>query len=291
MSKRIATRREGLRPSGRPAPKVRPERHAFHVELISVGRELLRGRIADDNTRVLAGKLSQRGAIVHRITTVDDNDRSIAAALREALDRNPNLVVTTGGLGPSENDRTLVAVSDVLGCPMSHDSAVKRMVDAAYQRLAARGQREAGRRTEVRERMYMVPLSSEPVANECGVSPGVICRLPGGAMVLSLPGMPDEMRSVLAAALQVIGSIGAGRHNAQREIEAPTTDEAELMPLIERLGAEFPNVWIDTRPSGSRRRGSKIIITLEASGADLAEARTTADNALRRLLALAAGSP
>src|SRR5512136_405686 len=73
------------RPPAGVAPKVPVERSGpLHVEIIVVGRELLRGRTVDANASFLAGWLSQRGAIVHRITTVDDHDRAIAEAVTEA---------------------------------------------------------------------------------------------------------------------------------------------------------------------------------------------------------------
>jgi molybdopterin-biosynthesis enzyme MoeA-like protein len=81
-----------LKPKPEPtdAPKVRPDREGpLHVELILVGRDLLRGQVEDANARFLAGRLSERGALVHRVTFVDDKLRAVAAALREALGRRP----------------------------------------------------------------------------------------------------------------------------------------------------------------------------------------------------------
>ena len=65
--------------------------------MISVGRELLRGRVADSNSRRIAAFLTQRGAVVRRIVLVGDDEPSISAAVQEALGRNPHLVVTSGG--------------------------------------------------------------------------------------------------------------------------------------------------------------------------------------------------
>ena len=87
--------------SGRPTPKARPTKTgATRIELISIGSELLRGRIHDENARNVARYFAQRGAIIQRITTVDDHERSISRAFRDALDRNPHLVISTGGLAP-----------------------------------------------------------------------------------------------------------------------------------------------------------------------------------------------
>jgi nicotinamide-nucleotide amidase len=271
---------------------VRPERDvASRVELISIGHELLRGRISDENARALAYEVTRRGGIIRRITAIDDDEPSIAAALRESLDRNPHLVVTSGGLGPGEHDRTLQAVSDVLGLPLTLNAAAQTMIEESYRRLAEERLAAPAGLTSAREKVCMLPLGAEPVANTLGVSPGVLCRLVGGAAVLCLPGRPDEARAVFAEALESLGPLGWRRQVAQREIEAPTADESALVPLLDRLAVEFPGVWIDSRPCVPHGADARVTISLEATGADRHEAEAKVDGAVRRLLALAAGSP
>jgi molybdenum cofactor synthesis domain-containing protein len=260
------------------------------VELISVGRELLRGKIADGNAQRVARLATQKGAMIRRITVVDDTASAISAALRESLERDPHLVVTTGGLGPAEDDRTLEGVADALGLPLALDSSTKTMVERAYQRLKEKRIVSATGLTAAREKLCTIPLGGTPVPNPLGVSPGVIVRLPGGAIVLCLPGMPEEMQAVLEAALPLL-KIDFEGEVALREIEAPTADESELNPLLDRLADEFPGVWINSRPAGSRRTGRKIVIRFEATGASREDADSTVDGCIKRLLALAAGSP
>lgn len=280
------------RPSGRPAPKVRPEREgAIRVELVSIGRELLRGRIRDENACNVARFLTQRGADVRRVTVVDDDEREISAALREALGRNPHLVVTTGGLGPTDNDRTVAALADVLGLTMSVHAGAKALVGEAYRTLAERRLVPQSGLTAAREKICTLPVGSVPLRNPVGVSPGILLKLPGGAAVLSLPGMPDEVRAVLEQALPALGALAPKSAVARREIESPTADESTLIPLLERLCLEFPSLWIESHPAGSRRRGSRIVISVEASGTTQAEADRAVDQAVKRLLAIAAGGP
>lgn len=261
------------------------------IELISIGRELLRGRISDENAKSLARQLTQRGGMIRRITTVDDNERSISAALREALDRNPNLVISSGGLGPTDNDRTVLAIADALGLTMSLNAEAKAMVESGYRRLAEHRLIPSTGLTAAREKICTLPVGCVPIPNPLGISPGVLLRLAGGASVLALPGMPNEAHAVLEQALPLLGSLTLDRSVARREIASPTADESSLTPLLHRLADEFPSVWIESHPSGSRRRGSKIVICLEAGGTDRADADTVVDGALKRLLALAAGNP
>jgi molybdopterin-biosynthesis enzyme MoeA-like protein len=86
----------------------------LHAEIIVVGRELLRGEVDDVNAKPIAAELTRRGALVHRVTVVDDLDRSVAAAVSESLERGVHLVITAGGLGPAVDDRTLEGISEAL---------------------------------------------------------------------------------------------------------------------------------------------------------------------------------
>jgi molybdenum cofactor synthesis domain-containing protein len=256
------------------------------VEIVSVGKELLRGRIQDDNAAYLSAFLTQRGAVVHRITTVDDRDRTIAAAITEALARGTQLVVTTGGLGPTADDRTLFAVSDALNLPLAIHPHAKEMVEGAYHRLYEKRLVSGTGLNAAREKMCAIPVSSEPIANEVGVAPGVLVRLPGGAAVLCLPGVPAEMRSVLEASIPRIRDLVSKGAIARREIETPTIDESALRPLLDKLVEEFPSLWIRSQSPGFGSKDARILLTLESSAPTQKEAEAAVEAALRRLLAI-----
>jgi len=287
----VADTYKDRRPSGAPAPRARPERGGpIRVEVISIGRELLRGKIVDGNAQRVARAVTQRGGMIRRITVVDDKATAIARALRESLERNPHLVVTTGGLGPADDDQTLEGVSRSLSLPLNIDQSTKTLVESAYRRLEKEKVIPAGGLTAAREKLCKIPVGSIPVPNPLGISPGVRLHMPGGAIVLCLPGMPDEMQGMLEATFPLMRIDFAGEV-ALREIEAPTSDESAVGPLLDRLAAEFPGVWINSRPAGSRRTGRRIVIRIEASGETMELADATVDSCVKRLLALAAGSP
>jgi molybdopterin-biosynthesis enzyme MoeA-like protein len=115
-------------------------------------------------------------------------------------------------------------------------------------------------------------------------------RLAGGTTVLCLPGAPEEALAVLGAAMPLMRDAAPRGQVAQREVESPTADEAALRPLLERLAAEYPGVWIASRPPGAGRE-ARSVITLEAAGPTVRAASAAVDRACKRLLALAAGSP
>jgi molybdopterin-biosynthesis enzyme MoeA-like protein len=258
------------------------------VEIVCVGRDLVRGRTPISNAHEIAAFLSQRGAAVRRITIVDDTDRAICEAVTEALTRNARLVVTVGGLGPMTDDRTLGAVSDALKVPLALHARARDLVEAAYRRLHDEGLVSKNGLTAAREKMCSIPIGSEPVPNEVGVAPGVVARLAGGSGVLCLPGTPAEMRAVLAAAVPHLKDLMPRGVVARRDVETPTNDESALRPLLDTLSREFPSVWIQSHAPGFDAEDARVRVCLEAGAADKQEAEALVEDAVRRLIALAA---
>jgi nicotinamide-nucleotide amidase len=262
----------------------------MHVEVIAVGRELLRGRLADGNARTIARTVASHGGIVHRILIVDDQQAAIRSAVVEALARNPHLVITTGGLGPAPDDRTLPAVAEALNRPLRQDPVARQMVEEAYRSLRESRRATSSGMNLSREKMCRLPVGSQPVPNPRGIAPGVICRLTGGTAVVCLPGHPKEMESVLELSLRELGEPLRKSAIAYREVESPTADESSLRPLLERLADEYGGVWISSRTIGPGRESQKVLLTLEATAGTLEDANAMISAAVRRLLALAAGN-
>jgi molybdenum cofactor synthesis domain-containing protein len=262
----------------------------MQIEIVAIGRELLRGRLADGNAKAIAEMLARRGGLVHRITIVDDQASAIRAAVSEALQRNPNLVITTGGLGPAPDDVTLAAVAAVLELPLALNNLARGFVEQAYQRLHKTRTVSSSGMNRSREKLCLVPLSATPIDNPRGIAPGVVCRLAGGAAVVCLPGHPKEMKSVLEAALAELGEPPRKSEIVYREVESPTADESSLLPLLESLATEHDGVWISSRTVGPGREGHRVLVTFETTAPTREEADTRIAAAVRRLLALASGA-
>ena len=164
------------------------------------------------------------------------------------------------------------------------------MVEGAYQRLRESRLASTAGMNLSRQKMCRIPIGSTPVANERGVTPGVLCRLTGGAAVLCLPGNTSEMAAVLGEALEELGEHPRKTEIAYREVESPTSDESSLRPILERLADEYRGVWVSSRTIGPGRQGQRVLITLEAMAPTIEDANSMVGNAVRRLLALASGS-
>lgn len=219
---------------------------------------------------------------------MDSAENAVAAALGETLRRNPNVVVTTGGLGPGTWDHTLVAVARVLRLPLTAHPVAHGQIERAYRRLHESGAVESAGLNLGREKVCRVPVGATLVPNALGIAPGVVCRLTGGVAVVCLPGAGKELRAMLDEALAVLTELGGRMKFTRREVEASTADEAALAPMLERLAEEFPDVHVSTRPAASK--GGKAIVILETSAATEQHAESHIERAFKRLLALASGS-
>lgn len=163
------------------------------VELLTIGDELLLGFTIDTNAAHLARMLAGIGVEVVRRGSVGDDPDAIALAVREALDRTGALI-TTGGLGPTADDRTRPAIAAALGRRLQRDETVLAGIAA---RFAALGRPMP----PMNDVQAMVPEGARLLTNHHGTAPGLWMEDDAGRWVAMLPGVPREMRSMLADTL------------------------------------------------------------------------------------------
>ncbi len=160
----------------------------MRAEVISVGTELLLGQITDTNAVRLAQVLAEAGVDLFFKQTVGDNLTRIQEALRLALTR-ADLVLMTGGLGPTEDDLTVEAVAGALGLPLHREASVEEQIRAFF----------AARRRAAPESVYkqaLIPAGAQVIPNRRGTAPGVVISH-GGATVVIMPGVPAEMEGMV----------------------------------------------------------------------------------------------
>jgi nicotinamide-nucleotide amidase len=162
------------------------------AELIAIGTELLLGEIQDTNTRYLALRLRDLGIDLYRATTIGDNEERIATAIQEALQRC-QIVITTGGLGPTIDDPTRQAVARALGVKNVFRPDLWEQIQNRFQRY---GRVASGNN----QRQAYIPEGSIPVENPVGTAPAFICEV-GDGCIASLPGVPSEMEYLFLHAL------------------------------------------------------------------------------------------
>ncbi len=155
------------------------------AEIIAVGTELLLGQIVDTNSAYIAQQLATVGLDLHFKATVGDNLERIKSTLVNALKRS-DVIITTGGLGPTLDDLTREAVAEVLGRPLVFQPNLYDQINDFFKRV--------GRTMSPNNRKQAhIPDGAIPIENPVGTAPGFIAEQNGKA-VISIPGVPHEMR-------------------------------------------------------------------------------------------------
>ena len=164
------------------------------IEVVTIGDELLLGYTIDTNAAHLARTLAAEGVEISRRTTVGDTADEIASGVREALDR-AGAVITTGGLGPTSDDLTKPSIAALFGRGMVLDDAHLAWMEERFRTLFQRPMPEANRQ------QALLPEGARKLQNNHGSAPGIWLEDERGRWVAMLPGVPREMRGMLADTL------------------------------------------------------------------------------------------
>ena len=201
------------------------------LEVVTVGTELVLGLTLDTNAAELGRALSAAGAEIVRHISVPDRPELIRAAVADALARTA-FVITTGGLGPTRDDMTKREVAALFDKPLVLDQAVLRSLEERFRRLGR--PMPAVNRTQAE-----VPQGATVLPNPRGTAPGLWLEDAQGRVVVLLPGVPSEMRGLLAE--EVLPRIVArlhGRGEDRRVVRSRTIRTTGLpeSALAERVG-------------------------------------------------------
>jgi len=158
------------------------------AEIITIGTEILLGEIVDTNTRYIARVLRGMGVNLFRTMTIGDNAERIAEVIRDAMQR-AEIIITTGGLGPTIDDPTRDAVAMAVGVETEFREELWEQVVAVISRYGRKP-------SENQKRQAYVPKGSLGISNPVGTAPCFIVETERNA-VISLPGVPNEMEYIL----------------------------------------------------------------------------------------------
>lgn len=166
------------------------------AEIITIGTEILLGDIVDTNARYIARALRDVGVDVFRKTTVGDNTRRIAEVIQQAMQR-ADIIITTGGLGPTVDDPTREGVALAVGTDLEYRPEL-------WEQIKERFQRYGRPPTENNQRQAYIPHGAQPITNPVGTAPAFIVHQQRDGMactIFSLPGVPREMEYLLEHAV------------------------------------------------------------------------------------------
>lgn len=233
--------------------------NAMHAEVISIGDELTSGQRLDTNSQWLSSQLGELGVRTLYHTTVADDLAANVLVFKTAIER-ADIVVVTGGLGPTADDLTREAIAGAVGVDLLLDEDAFRHIESLFSRR--------GRAMPERNRVQaMFPVGSRMIPNPAGTAPGIDIEVPRGnrspARIFALPGVPAEMRemwqqTVGPAILAMVGPTRVIRHRRIKCFGVGESDLEAMLPDLIRRGRE-PSVGITVH-------GATITLRITAAG-------------------------
>jgi len=242
--------------------------------IVSIGNEVLSGRTVDTNAAHIGRQLRLVGIPVEAVYTIGDRREVIVRTLERAA-AEADIVVVTGGLGPTDDDLTRQAFADYLGTELELRSDLLAGIEA---RFAAWG-KQMPRKNRIQA---CIPKGADAIANEWGTAPGIAAEK-DGTVLFALPGVPREMAKMLAASvLPRLGELGQGQAVAVQRLKCYGAGESTIAEMLADAMHRDRNPLVNCTASAG-------VITLEivATAAQVAEAQDMVareEGALRRVL-------
>lgn len=242
--------------------------------VLSIGTELTRGELVNSNAAFLSAELTSIGFEVIEQCVVDDDDARIVAAL-DRLARRAKVLVCTGGLGPTSDDRTTAAVAKAIGAPLVRDEASLEHIRRRFEKLGRTMSESNAKQADFPEGATVLP-------NPVGTAPGFMVELHGCRMFF-LPGVPREMSRMFDE--QVAPRVRELSPNDSHQIRLRTfgLPESVVGERLLEIEPSFPGVTV-----GYRAHFPEIEVKVLARAAEHAAARALAESAaaeVRRRLA------
>lgn len=252
----------------------------YSAWIFTLGTELTQGRVINTNGSYLGRRLTLLGVKVLGIASIIDDIELISKYLTVVLDEKPKFIVTTGGLGPTYDDRTLEAVAKALNRKLVLNSEALEMVKRRYE--------ERGMPlTPERIKMAYLPEGGVPIPNPIGTAPG--CWIEHReSVVISLPGVPREMEAMWESWVEPrLKRLLPLIYIAEAVAKVVGVPESSLAPQLNRIAHEYEKVYLKSHPLGEELGKPVINIYVMASGGDSSSASKLAQEVLNKVIAYA----
>lgn len=223
--------------------------------IVAVGNELLIGETLDTNTNWLCRHLTALGFKIEATLTLPDKIDVISKTIKSIINDNwivfsPELLIITGGLGPTEDDLTLASIAQALDTALEIDKTAYDWVKEKYQNLAKESLVSSSEMNPARDKMARLPKGATPIKNTVGVAPAIKITYKN-TTIISLPGVPQEMKGFMLGEVQTILSeqFSVGAH-IEKELWALCGDESILAPILSKVSEKHPEVYIKSKAKG-----------------------------------------
>ncbi|MHA2302923.1 MAG: competence/damage-inducible protein A [Candidatus Thorarchaeota archaeon] len=228
--------------------------------ILTIGNEVLDGLVLDTNANWMEVRLTALSAEISRLVAVRDIKEEIGSAL-DFLIAECELVITSGGLGPTHDDMTLESIAAHLGLRLVENEDALAIVKRQYRMLSDRGIVADSDITEPRKKMTRIPEGSTPLDNSVGGAPGVMIEI-NNATIFCLPGVPAELKYVFDNSVKPWVQERVSEIYIEKIVEFGFKDESVFAPYIDRAMKKKPGVYVKSMP---RRYGSTDVLRVWVS--------------------------
>lgn len=237
------------------------------AEIVTIGTEITTGSTLNTNTYYLSQKLFELGIETHYHTTVDDDEERLKRVIEIALDR-ADLIITTGGLGPTKDDMTKEVIAKALGLELELDEEMKKKLQDMFART--------GRRMSKNNlKQALRPKGASFIENDNGTAPGIFINKDNKKIIM-LPGPPYEMNNMFEK--HVKNLIGDETVILSKSVNTVGIGESNLESRLNELKLATPNTTIATFA-----KGGTVEIKIISNGTDRVRVQEEIDNIVGRL--------
>ena len=248
----------------------------FDAWVFTLGNEVVEGRVINTNAAYLGRRLFVMGFRVLGNLSLIDDPALVSEFIKYVLSRGPKVIVTSGGLGPTYDDRTLEAVAKAVGKGL-------RLNDEALQMIRSKYAGGGLTLTEERIKMAYLPEGAIPIPNPVGSAPGSWLEI-GESVIISLPGVPKEMEAMWESWVEPrLRGMAPRKHVVERSFRVKGVPESSAARVVKEVLKAYSNVYVKTHPKGHEIREPVLDVYVMVSGEDELTAKRIAGEVVSRL--------
>lgn len=251
------------------------------VGILSIGNEILDGLVLDTNSNWIQRRLASIGARVDRLVSVRDDLDEIGIGL-SFVRQTCDVIVTSGGLGPTHDDMTLAAIARALHRKLVEDSQAEMIVRRQYKMLHERNIVDSPAYTPSRRKMARIPEGGLALNNTVGGAPGVELE-DNGTTIFCLPGVPSELKFIFDDSVVpwLTTRLGASKY-VETVVEFHIGDESVFAPVIESAMTKVKGVYIKSMPK-TYGTSDSLQVWVSAHGKNKKDADALVSRAVKQL--------
>ena len=207
----------------------------FNIEILAIGNELCYGKVADTNSFWLADQLTRAGGLVTKITCIRDSEEQICQNLKEIIEREVDFLVITGGLGPTNDDKTLDSISKLTKLETIPDENV-------LEKISKRKNIPKSELPKNYVKMARKLSGAETIDNPVGICPTITLQLKKTTLI-AMPGPPNEVQAIFKTHISKIIEKSSGSKSQSTRVIVKMA-ESEIAPIIEDIEKNIDNVYL-----------------------------------------------